>query len=112
MRKTDINTVKLLLLFSLLSFGLAANASGSFRLNSGKMISTGQSKAEVVALAGAPLYQEVETIAIDQGNTGTPIKREILTYKLNGSIGGEYLVVVTLENNSAVAITSKQISRL
>lgn len=107
-----MNSVKLLILLSLLSFGLAANASGSFRLNSGKMISTGQSKAEVIALAGTPLYQDSETIAIDQGGTSTPIKREILTYKLRGSIGGDYLVVITLENNSAVSITSKQFSRL
>lgn len=96
----------------LLSFSLSANAAGSFRLISGKLLSAGQSKSEVVALAGPPLYQEVETIAIDQGSSDTPTKREVLTYQLPGSIGGESLVVITIENNAVISITSKQVSRL
>lgn len=94
------------------SLALGAQASGSFRLESGRLISSGQSKSEVLMLAGEPLYQEVETIGVDQGNGSDPIKREVLTYKLNGSIGGEYLVVVTVENNEVVSITSKQASRM
>ena len=102
--------VVLFVLSFFLAFG--AQAAGSFRLDSGRLISTGQSKSEVLVLAGEPLYQEVETIAVDQGGDEDPVKREVLTYKLNGSIGGEYLVVVTLENNTVVAITSKQTSRM
>ncbi|MBL4834926.1 MAG: DUF2845 domain-containing protein [Pseudomonas sp.] len=95
-----------------LSVAFGAQAAGSFRLDSGRLISSGQSKSEVLVLAGEPLYQEVETIAVDQGGEGEPIKREVMTYKLNGSIGGEYVVVVTVENNEVVSVTSKQTDRM
>lgn len=41
-----------------------------------------------------------------------PVKREILTYRLTGSIGGMYLVVVTIENSKVVSVTAKQEGRL
>ncbi|WP_022961088.1 hypothetical protein [Halopseudomonas pelagia] len=107
-----MNKLKIILLLSLMSCALVAQAAGSFRLMSGKLISSGQSKSEIIAVVGVPLYQDVETIGVDEGGGGHPIKREVLTYKLDGSIGGEYLVIITVENNTVVSITSKQTSRM
>ena len=104
--------LKLIILISIFSITTAAYADSSFRLKTGKLISIGQSKSKVIALAGAPLYQEVETIGVDNGNGFLPTKREILTYELAGSIGGDYLVVVSVENNAVVSVTSTQESRL
>lgn len=96
----------------LLAVVFSAHASGNFRLTSGKLISAGKSKSEVIAIAGSPEYQDVETIAVDKGLGGHPIKREILVYRLEGSIGGMYSVVVTVENNIVVRVQSTQESRL
>lgn len=96
-------------LFSVLAaVALSAHANGSFRLPNGKLIQEGKSKQEVLYLAGAPMYQEVETIAVDDGSGGTPIKREIMTYRLPSSLGGMSLVVITIENNKVVAVESKR----
>lgn len=96
----------------LLSVVLSSYASGSFRLPDGKLIREGKSKSEVIAMAGPPMYQEAEIIAVDEGLEGNPVKREILTYRMAGDIGGMYLVVVTVENNEVVSVKSKQESRL
>lgn len=96
----------------LLAATFSAHASGSFRLPNGKLIQTGASKQEVIAIAGAPIYAEVETVALDEGDGGNPVKREILTYRLRSSLGGMSLVVVTVENSKVVAVESKQESRL
>jgi len=100
-----------ILLFALL-FSLTASAKNSFRLENGKLLSLGKSKSEIVSLAGAPIYQDVERVAIDNGHEANLVKREVLMYKLKGSIGGLYLVVITIENNKVVLITSKQEERI
>jgi hypothetical protein len=105
--------LKVVLFLALLSCALVAGAADSFRLANGSLISAGKSKAEVIALAGEPLYHDVETIAVDTGEGARrPVKRESMTYRLPGSIGGMYLVVVTVENGSVVAVTAKQEGRL
>lgn len=90
---------------------LTVNAGSSFRMSDGKLISVGLSKSELIAVAGDPLYTDVETIAIDDGRHGKPIKREVLTFSLDASIGGPSLVVVTVENSVVVSIDSKQQNR-
>jgi len=107
MKKFSLSMLLLALLFS-----FAANAKSSFRLENGKILSVGKSKSEIIALAGVPIFQDVEQVAIDNGQQGNPVKREVLMYKLKGSIGGLYLVVVTVENNNVVSISSKQEDRL
>lgn len=104
--------LKFFVFVSMLCCALTAQALESFRLANGSLIATGKSKAEIIALAGDPLYQDVETIAVDAGHGRRPVKREILTYRLAGSIGGMYLVVVTLENSTVVAVTAKQEGRI
>jgi len=101
----------LIILFSLL-LSWTANANSSFRLKNGQLLSIGSSKSEIISLAGTPLYSDVEKIAVDNGQGVNPIKREILTYELKGSIGGLYLVVITVENNKVVSIISKQKNRI
>jgi hypothetical protein len=91
---------------------LNANAKSSFRLENGKLLSVGNSKSEIISLVGVPVYQDVEKVAIDNGQEGNPVKREVLMYKLEGSIGGIYLVVITIENNKVVSIASKQEDRI
>lgn len=95
-----------------IAFAGIAHADGSFRLPNGKLIQEGKSKQEVIYIAGPPMYQEVETIAVDDGSGGTPVKREILTYRLPSSLGGMSLVVVTIENNKVVSVESKQENRI
>lgn len=114
MKRWSINlkALKTLIAISAVFYALSASASGSFRLSDGKLIAAGKSKSEVIAIAGAPVHQEVETIAVDVGQDRKPVKREILTYRLEGSIGGMYLVEVTLENGKVVSVTSKQEDRL
>lgn len=100
-------------LFSvLLAAAFSVQANGSFRLPNGKLIQEGKSKQEIIYIAGTPMYSEVETIAVDEGGGGNPIKREILTYRLPSSLGGMSLVVVTVENNKVVSVESKQESRM
>jgi len=95
------------------TFFLAMNSfASSFRPTNGKLISIGDHKSEIIALVGMPLFKDVEKIAIDKGLQTNPIKREVLTYKLKGSIGGSYLVVITVENNIVVSISSKQDNRI
>lgn len=100
-----------IILFTLL-FTLNANAKSSFRLENGKLLSVGNSKSEIISLVGVPVYQDVEKVAIDNGQEGNPVKREVLMYKLKGSIGGIYLVVITIENSKVVSIASKQEDRI
>lgn len=107
-----MKNLKIALFGALVAMACTAHASGSFRLENGKLIQEGKSKQEIIYIAGAPLYQEVETIAVDEGVGGDPVKREILTYRLTGDIGGMYLVVVTVENNKVVSVDSKQEGRL
>lgn len=92
----------------LLSTCVGVSADGSFRLENGKLIQAGASKQEVILIAGAPAYQEVETIAVDDGSAAAPVKREVLTYRLSNSAGSASLVVITVENNVVVSVQSKQ----
>lgn len=103
--------IKTIVFCLFLTSALTANAGSSFRMSDGKLISVGLSKSELIALAGQPLYTDVETIAVDHGKPSKPIKREVLTFRLDASIGGPSLVVVTVENNTVVSINSKQESR-
>ena len=105
-----MNKLSIILLTLLLTFN--ANAKSSIRLDNGKLLSVGQSKSELIALAGVPIYQDVESVAIDNGQQANPIKREVWMYKLEGSIGGLYYVEVSIENNKVVLITSKQEDRI
>ncbi|WP_308363723.1 MULTISPECIES: hypothetical protein [unclassified Microbulbifer] len=104
--------IKIALFGVIVAIAFSAHANGSFRLPNGKLILEGKSKQEIIYIAGAPMFQEVETIAVDEGAGGTPIKREILTYRLPSSLGGMSLVVVTIENNKVVSVESKQESRI
>lgn len=101
---------KVLIIFiALLSMKVAA--SESFRLENGKLLLVGQSKSELISLAGVPLYEDVQTVAIDTGEGNSPTKKETLTYRLAGSIGGFYLVEVKLENSVVTSIIKKQEKR-
>lgn len=107
-----MRNLKVTLFGVLLAVAFSAQANGSFRLPNGKLIQEGKSKQEIIYIAGAPMYSEVQTIAVDEGNGGNPIKREILTYRLPSSLGGMSLVVVTIENNKVVGVESKPESRI
>lgn len=100
-----------ILLLSLI-FSFTANARDSFRLDNGKMITVGKKKYEIIELVGTPLSQSVVQVAVDNGQGGNPIHREVLVYKLEGSVGGLYLVELTIENGKVVLITSTQAKRI
>lgn len=100
----------LVLSFSLLS--LQSHADGSFRLKSGKLISSGKSKAEVYELAGPPLFKSRDNKALNSRYKDKQTRVEVLTYKLRGSIGGMYMVSVSFHKGRVVAVESKQVGRL
>ena len=59
----------------------------------------GKTKSDIVAVVGAPLYKDVLNEAVDIGNGDKLVKTEEFTYKLKGSIGGMYIVLIRFENN-------------
>lgn len=96
---------------AVLMFSAQAAACG-FRLDDGKLLRCGMKRVDVMALAGEPLSKDVDTLGID---TGEPVKGETTetwSYRLQGDIGGEYLVSLTLKAGKVVAISSKQLERI
>ncbi|MBU1312236.1 MAG: DUF2845 domain-containing protein [Gammaproteobacteria bacterium] len=82
-----------------------------FRLSSGKLLSCGMPRIEVLALAGEPAAKDVETLGVD---TGEPVKGETIetwSYKLKNDMGNDYLVSLTLQAGKVTAIWSKQQNR-
>lgn len=94
-----------------MTFSTQAAACG-FRLDDGKLLRCGMKRIDVVALAGEPVSKDVDTLGVD---TGEPVKGETIetwSYRLQGDIGGEYLVSLTLKAGKVVAISSKQLERI
>lgn len=94
-----------------MTFSTQATACG-FRLDDGKLLRCGMKRIDVVALAGEPVSKDVDTLGVD---TGEPVKGETIetwSYRLQGDIGGEYMVSLTLKAGKVVAISSKQLERI
>ena len=94
-----------------LTFSIQATACG-FRLDDGKLLRCGMKRIDVIALAGEPVSKDVDTLGVD---TGEPVKGETIetwSYRLQGDIGGEYMVSLTLKAGKVVAISSKQLERI
>ena len=94
-----------------MTFSTQAAACG-FRLDDGKLLRCGMKRIDVIALAGEPVSKDVDTLGVD---TGEPVKGETIetwSYRLQGDIGGEYLVSLTLKAGKVVAISSKQLERI
>ena len=94
-----------------MTFSTQATACG-FRLDDGKLLRCGMKRIDVIALAGEPVSKDVDTLGVD---TGEPVKGETIetwSYRLQGDIGGEYLVSLTLKAGKVVAINSKQLERI
>ncbi|WP_273024480.1 hypothetical protein [Rheinheimera sp.] len=94
-----------------LTFSIQATTCG-FRLDDGKLLRCGMKRIDVIALAGEPVSKDVDTLGVD---TGEPVKGETIetwSYRLQGDIGGEYLVSLTLKAGKVVAINSKQLERI
>ncbi len=101
---------KVILLAGLLS-SFVVNAGQSFRLLDGDLVHTGMTKIEVLDKLGQPLMKDVETVGVDQGEGLKGKKVESWSYRLDGSIGGEYLVTVTFNGDKATSINSIQRNR-
>ncbi len=84
-----------------------AQAGGSFRLANGKLLEEGQTVSEVIALAGKPLHKDVL-----RGHHRHSATTEKLSFELDGSIGGKYLVVVTVQGGIVQSVSAKQLDRL
>ena len=96
---------------TLLIFSNNASACG-FRLDNGKLVRCGMNRIELLSLAGEPLSKDIETLGVD---TGEPVKGETIetwSYRLQGDMGGQFLVSVSLQAGKVTAITSKQQGRL
>lgn len=97
----------LLLTGTLMVSSFSASACG-FRIKDGKLLSCNMSRIELLDRAGEPLSKDVEVhaISIEPGQAGQRI--ETWSYILPGSIGGNYLVSITLVQGRITAIESRQ----
>ena len=103
---------QLSLLVIVFSFSLSSEAQESFRLSGGHLLKIGMTRIEVVSTVGEPLSKDIETHGISTEPAYTGKKIETWTYRLEGSIGGTYLVSLTLESGVVVAIYTKQQGRM
>ena len=97
-----------------------ADASDSFRLENGNLIRTGLTKLELLAIVGPPMMTEdiMQRVERPQNSTTQQIitnhqvlDEQRLTYQLAGSIGGDYLVEVTIRQGKVTAVHSVQLNR-
>ncbi len=101
--------LKITLLLSLLLCPLITNAGSSFRLSNGDLVLKDMSKIEILDKLGAPILKDVQSLGIDTGgNVKVGKKVETWSYKLKGSIGGEYLVSITFQGDKVIDIASEQ----
>lgn len=83
-----------------------------FRLSSGKLLSCGMPRIEVLALAGEPAAKDIETLGVDSGEPVAGETIETWSYQLKNDMGNDYLVSLTLKAGKVTAIWSKQKNRL
>lgn len=107
-------------LILIMMFLQTADASDSFRLENGNLIRTGLTKLELLAIVGPPMTTEdvMQRVERPQNSTTQQIitshevlNEQRLTYQLAGSIGGDYLVEVTIRQGKVTAIHSVQLNR-
>lgn len=99
-----------LLTLCVLSFNLAAQS--GFRTGSGKLISLGDSKADVYELVGEPLFKDKETQGIDTGEQPAGQTVETWIYQVSGDLGGKYQLTLTFKGSQLISLSSKQLDRL
>lgn len=88
----------------------SAWASESFRLDNGKLIYTGMSKLALQNVAGQPI--STETIQhLNKHGEHVDSDEQRFIYKLEGSIGGEYLVEARLSRGKVIALEVTQSNR-
>ena len=102
--------ILLSLILLLVSFN--SQAANSFRIQNGRLITTGMSSLEILDLIGEPLTRETRTQGLSLDNVFTGKTIEIWSYLITGSIGGEYYLTLTLEDGIVAAVNSKQRDRL
>ncbi len=101
--------LKNILLLCCLLCPFISNAGNSFRLTDGDLVLKDMTKIEVLDKLGTPLLKDVQSLGIDTGGNIKPGQKiETWSYKLKGSIGGEYLVSITFKGDKVVDITSEQ----
>jgi len=110
--KPAIHRLLVILSVLMLTFSMSADAGKSFRTQSGRLITTGMSKVEVLDLIGEPLSRDVYTrgLSLDPISVGKTV--ETWSYLLSGSIGGEYYLTITLEDGYVIEVASKQRGRI
>ena len=103
-----------LILFASLLMALSSGSysDNSFRTVDGRLLRTGMNRIEVLSLVGQPYSKDVESygINIDEHSGGRTI--ETWSYVLQSTIGGWFLVSLTLEGGVVTAIWTKQEGRL
>ena len=88
----------------------SAQACG-FRLSSGKLLSCGMPRIELLALAGEPVAKDIETLGVDSGEPVVGETKETWSYQLKNDMGNDYMLAVTLQGGKVTAIWSKQQNR-
>jgi hypothetical protein len=100
------------LCLALLLASFNSQAGNSFRLENGRLITTGMSSIEVLDLIGEPLTRDTRAqgLSLDQVFVGKTI--ETWSYLITGSIGGEYYLTLIIEDGIVAEVYSKQRGRL
>ena len=96
-----------LLATALIAVATVAQASGSFRLKSGKVISAGMDKAEVMEMAGKPKSKSVER-PTESASNRKGYALEVWSYVLEGDVGGKHYVTVRFDGAKVQSVESKQ----
>ena len=96
----------------LLVFALNADAGNSFRTQSGRLITIGMSRIELLDLIGEPLSQDTETQGLSLGRYSSGSTIETWSYLISGSIGGKYYLTIILEGGYVIEIFAKQRGRI
>lgn len=101
----------MVLLTGLLMFSSFTVSACGFRLEDGHLLSCGMSRIELLDRAGEPISKDVEVhaVSIEPGQAGQRV--ETWSYILPGSIGGNYLVSITLVQGKITAIERQQQKR-
>jgi|GEM_PF-629574 len=110
--RARLRTLSSFLSVGILVWSLNALAANSFRLHNGRLITTGMTQVEVLDLIGEPLSRDTHIQALSLDGVAAGKSVETWSYLLQGSIGGEFYLTLTLENGLVTMVHFKQRGRI
>lgn len=96
-----------LLIAVLIAMAGPAEASGSFRLKDGRLLSAGMDKAEVTTLIGRPKDRSIERPTESRSDRKGYVL-EVWSYVLEADMGGKHYVTIRFDGSRVQSVESKQ----